>query len=169
MIINREEQEGSSGMTVEDIFKYHAALEPKTAEEAREGLKKMAEALRDISPQNAALHDLLYLHSQTKHFFKVNKFLAVTSPPLKLSGDDMAKLEQQRPATRKKRGRSKRDQKPKEYTRSYTPDFIWGQLINWFKHSVANPATLLSNDKRGLIDLPSIDYCYSQVPLFCLI
>lgn len=34
---------------------------------------------------------------------------------------------------------------PKTVRKSYKPYFVWGQLINWYKQSVADPGATLNN------------------------
>ena len=44
--------------------------------------------------------------------------------------------------------------KPLNERRNYSPQFIWGQLISWFKQTVANPHASLSQDRRGTLSFP---------------
>lgn len=37
---------------------------------------------------------------------------------------------------------------PKTVRKAYKPYFVWGQLINWYKQSVADPGATLNNVSR---------------------
>eukprot|EP00803_Ostreobium_quekettii_P008883 evm.model.scf_335EXC.9 EVM.evm.TU.scf_335EXC.9 scf_335EXC:53090-63556(+) len=43
--------------------------------------------------------------------------------------------------------------------KQYSPEFLWGQLVAWYKQTIYNPSASLSADRRGTISLPSIDSC----------
>jgi len=39
-------------------------------------------------------------------------------------------------------------------TKSYKTTMLWGQLVGWFKQTVANPEASLSQDRRGTLSNP---------------
>lgn len=45
----------------------------------------------------------------------------------------------------------------------YRPQFLWGQLVSWFKQTIYDPSASLSADRRGTLSLPDLESCYCQV------
>ncbi|CAD8208256.1 unnamed protein product [Paramecium octaurelia] len=41
-------------------------------------------------------------------------------------------------------------------SKQYTPQFIWGQLINWNKQTLQNPQSSMAQERRGVLCYPSL-------------
>lgn len=50
----------------------------------------------------------------------------------------------------------KRDSKIERDRKKYYSQFVWGQLISWYKQTISNPESSLSQEKRGPISYPTI-------------
>ena len=60
--------------------------------------------------------------------------------------------------------KASKKQRPRDVVaKQYSPEFMWGQLVSWYKQTIYNPSASLSADRRGTFSLPSIDSCYVQV------
>lgn len=42
-------------------------------------------------------------------------------------------------------------------TRKYSSQFVWGQLVAWYKQTIAQPQASLSQDRRGTLSFPTIE------------
>ena len=51
----------------------------------------------------------------------------------------------------------------KEDSKVYKPQFIWGQMVGWFKQTVSNPEASLSQDRRGTLSYPSFDGSFKKI------
>lgn len=40
--------------------------------------------------------------------------------------------------------------------RRYSSQFVWGQLVSWYKQTIVNPEASLSQDRRGTLSYPMI-------------
>lgn len=141
-----------------------------SAEEARDGLRKVALLLRAAGEDHAALHDLLMLRANTYCLFTANKYTGITSSPVKLSNEDARKSSPSggkegdssgsgaKPVVRRKAPRKSRPSNVE--AKKYSSEFIWGQLVTWYKQTIYNPAASLSADRRGTLSLPAVDCCY---------
>lgn len=38
----------------------------------------------------------------------------------------------------------------------YSSQFVWGQLVSWFKQTIVSPEASLSQDRRGTLSYPMI-------------
>jgi hypothetical protein len=47
----------------------------------------------------------------------------------------------------------------------YKPLFAWGQMAGWFKQTVQDPSASLGSDRRGTVQLPDAESCYSKYSL----
>lgn len=45
----------------------------------------------------------------------------------------------------------------------YRQQYIWGQLVGWFKQTVNNPEASLSQDRRGTLSYPSFESSFKVV------
>ena len=43
------------------------------------------------------------------------------------------------------------------FCKKYGPWYVWGQLNNWYRQTIADPTATLSGDRRGTIALPDIE------------
>jgi hypothetical protein len=41
--------------------------------------------------------------------------------------------------------------------KQYSSQFVWGQLVAWFKQTIASPQSSLSQDRRGTLSYPTIE------------
>lgn len=48
------------------------------------------------------------------------------------------------------------------YKKSYSKNYIWGQLISWFRQTSTDPGASLLQDRRGCLMLPDISSCYAK-------
>eukprot|EP00210_Caulerpa_lentillifera_P005634 g5387.t1 len=144
---------------IAELLKYCKKYQPTNPAEARSGLQHLARMLRKSHSLHLALHDILMLKSRTMYFFKRAQYQGLGSEEVKVSENEIAFSEKLvvDQSSSKKRMRNKIIM-----TKNYPPEFLWGQLIGWFKQSVYNPASSLSADRRGSVSLPSIENCYSQ-------
>jgi hypothetical protein len=51
---------------------------------------------------------------------------------------------------------------PYMWRKSYSKNYIWGQLISWFRQTSADPGASLVQDRRGCLMLPDISSCYAR-------
>lgn len=45
------------------------------------------------------------------------------------------------------------------WEKRYPTEYVWGQLINWFKQT-SSPEINLSKERRGCLMLPDLTWCY---------
>ncbi|GBG92028.1 hypothetical protein CBR_g54148 [Chara braunii] len=100
-----------------------------------------------------AAADLMHIYAYTKCFFTANEYAKFYSPPVMIHALDLGL----NPA-------SGWGDVPKEteFTKSYPRDYIWGQLVFWFKQTVADPGHALQTDRRGFLVLPDPSSCYAK-------
>lgn len=91
----------------------------------------------ESSVHKDALALMLYFIAFTYTYFKPFEYEGFTSPKF-----DGAELNY--------------SSKRKTEQRTYSSQFVWGQLIGWFKQTVANPQASLSQDRRGTLSYPSL-------------
>ena len=41
-------------------------------------------------------------------------------------------------------------------SKEYDQQYVWGQLVGWFKQTVANPNASLSAERRGTLSIPDV-------------
>lgn len=51
---------------------------------------------------------------------------------------------------------------PYMFRKSYSKNYIWGQLISWFRQTSTDPGATLVQDRRGCLMLPDISSCYAR-------
>ncbi|CAD8155749.1 unnamed protein product [Paramecium pentaurelia] len=88
-----------------------------------------------------ALSLILYMMAFTYTYFKPYEYVGFLSPPIE-------DLEWRKVGAFKKKCKSE--------GRAYSSQFVWGQLIGWFKQTVAAPQASLSQDRRGTLSYPAI-------------
>lgn len=52
-----------------------------------------------------------------------------------------------------------------EWVKEYSPDYIYGQLMFWYKQTLAEPGRVAAPLRRGCLQLPDPTSCYSRSPL----
>ena len=52
-----------------------------------------------------------------------------------------------------------------EWVKEYDGDYVYGQLIFWFKHTLPAPGKTLRGLRRGCLVLPDPSCCYSRNPV----
>ena len=135
---------------------------PETAEQARARLLQVRAALEHAGDKafHAQARDLLWLHANTLHYFTIEKFDLVLSPPVNI--DDMKS--QISCEMRTKLPNAVKGNRDKLLQKKYGPLYVWGQLVTWYKQTVYAPDASLSADRRGSLSLPDPESCYSAVP-----
>lgn len=53
---------------------------------------------------------------------------------------------------------------PFMWRKTYSKNYVWGQLISWFRQTSADPGASLVQDRRGCLMLPDISSCYARTP-----
>lgn len=56
----------------------------------------------------------------------------------------------------------KRKRKPGVERKRYRNEFLWAQLVGWFKQTVYDPTASLQADRRGCVILPIVENCYAE-------
>jgi hypothetical protein len=51
---------------------------------------------------------------------------------------------------------------PRPWHKTYNKEYVWGQLIGWYKQSVADPGASLGKAARGCLTLPDVASCYAK-------
>eukprot|EP01083_Nonionella_stella_P141009 433677_1 len=111
-------------------------------------LMELRDELLKLPPTNAAYHhaasDVLLFYASTTYFFHY-------FPPFQGF--------QSRVFTYNELGyRSSSSSYPPP--KKYSPQYVWGQLNFWERHSIESPDSSLSAERRGAITLPNIKCCY---------
>jgi len=116
-------------------------------ENAKKNLLKLRDILRSLKPTNAAYHhaaaDLLHFYAHTKLWFTCGRYQGIQSPNLEIDEYGI-----------------KRTVKG----RNYPAQYLWGSLIYWFKQTIVQPNSSLSQNRRGTISLPTVSCCYTDSP-----
>lgn len=50
----------------------------------------------------------------------------------------------------------------RSWRKTYSKEYVWGQLIGWYKQSVADPGASLVKAARGCLTLPDVSSCYAK-------
>ena len=130
--------------------------------ESKEILLKISKILNEISiSENSmklldykCLSDILYLYSQTKVLFTTNKningcFYGENIQILKRDVDNSCvPLEF---------SNSPLDTVIAEGKKEYENNYIWGQLVGWYKQTVDKPNASLSAERKGVLSYPDIE------------
>eukprot|EP00850_Spirogloea_muscicola_P023604 SM000371S13656 [mRNA] locus=s371:52674:63220:- [translate_table: standard] len=104
-----------------------------------------------VSRHDAAA-DLLHLYAHTETFFTTQEYDAFDSPPLVIRKEDLGL----------RSGGAAVDGGDREWSKTYDRDHILGQLVYWFKQTVADPGHSLAAARRGCLVLPDPSSCYSR-------
>ncbi|KAL3697909.1 hypothetical protein R1sor_011985 [Riccia sorocarpa] len=114
----------------------------------------LRDALRRLPASCNARHDaaadLIHLYAYTRHFFVLEDYGVVTSPPVLITPLDL--------------GTKHSITEDTQWRKVYGKDYVWGQLINWFKQNVVDPGSSLAKSAHGCLVLPDISSCYSRNP-----
>lgn len=51
-------------------------------------------------------------------------------------------------------------------SRKYSSLFVWGQLVAWYKQTIAQPQASLSQDRRGTLSYPTLETIVYFIDLF---
>ena len=134
---------------------------PTSASQAREWFLAARAILLELDGTfHAQASDCLWFYANTHHFFTFERLDMVVSPPVDI--DDMQRVF----------GVSQRTHIPNAFhgkaalmlRKKYSPLYIWGQLVTWFKQTIYTPEASLSADRRGALSLPDPEGCYSATP-----
>jgi len=133
----------------------------KTPQEAREKLLAIAEILEELargdggSKKFAAVIDLIRMFCFTKRFFSCNKVNSFASSAVMCKKHVMYSANSKE--TERMLGRMQDDDKVYTTGKKYSMQFLWGQLIFWFKQTIYDPNASLSADRRGTLSLPDVE------------
>jgi hypothetical protein len=96
-----------------------------------------------------AAADLIHIYAYTKNFFIVEDYAAVESTSMNIHPLDL--------------GSSRHTiSGPRVWHKTYSKEYVWGQLIGWYKQSVADPGASLAKAGRGCLTLPDVSSCYAK-------
>ncbi|KAL4493614.1 hypothetical protein ABPG72_004107 [Tetrahymena utriculariae] len=113
-----------------------------------------------IDPQfhAGALLIVLYFYAFTHTYFTPHEYQPFNSEKMTISETEMFNLE----LLDEDKKNTKKPNKKKNYEeqRSYSSQFIWGQLTVWFKQTVASPQATLSQDRRGTLSYPQLNQSF---------
>uniref|UniRef100_A0A7I4A821 CCHC-type domain-containing protein n=1 Tax=Physcomitrium patens TaxID=3218 RepID=A0A7I4A821_PHYPA len=139
-----------------DLTKQIQEHNPPPGGDIEENLRKSLLWLRDTlrkvpatcMGRHDAAADLIHLYAYTKHFFTNYDYGMVDSPPILIYACDL--------------GPKHSGAGPYMWRKSYSKNYIWGQLISWFRQTSADPGASLVQDRRGCLMLPDISSCYAR-------
>ncbi|XP_024381473.1 histone-lysine N-methyltransferase ATXR3 isoform X3 [Physcomitrium patens] len=121
-------------------------------ENLRRSLLWLRDTLRKVPATCMGRHDaaadLIHLYAYTKHFFTNNDYGLVDSPPILIYACDL--------------GPKHSGAGPYMWRKSYSKNYVWGQLISWFRQTSVDPGASLVQDRRGCLMLPDISSCYAR-------
>ncbi|CAK92634.1 unnamed protein product (macronuclear) [Paramecium tetraurelia] len=98
--------------------------------------------IESCSFNNKAFATILYFMSFTHTYFSSTQYQGFDSKPFE--ENEFEYIPQ--PKNKSKLALSKQ----------YTPQFIWGQLINWNKQTLQNPQSSMAQERRGVLCYPSL-------------
>ncbi|MCO5550473.1 hypothetical protein L7F22_003960 [Adiantum nelumboides] len=96
--------------------------------------------------------DLIHMYAYTKLFFTCQDYPTFESPPLTISPLDLG------PKHAHKLGAAS----SMEWTKTYSKDYVLGQLIFWYTPNIADPGASLSKASKGCLSLPEPSSCYAK-------
>ncbi|KAI5060431.1 hypothetical protein GOP47_0024851, partial [Adiantum capillus-veneris] len=96
--------------------------------------------------------DLIHMYAYTKLFFTCQDYPTFESPPLTISPLDLG------PKHAHKLGAAS----SMEWTKTYSKDYVLGQLIFWYEPNVAEPGASLAKASKGCLSLPDPISCYAK-------
>ncbi|BBN01324.1 [histone H3]-lysine4 N-trimethyltransferase ATXR3 [Marchantia polymorpha subsp. ruderalis] len=112
----------------------------------------LRDALRRLPATCKARHDaaadLIHMYANTKHFFVLEDYAVVKSTPVLITPLDLG--------TKHSLTGNRR------WSKVYSKEYVWGQLINWFKQKAADPGASLAKSSRGCLVLPDVSSCYAR-------
>ncbi|KAK7257506.1 hypothetical protein RIF29_31531 [Crotalaria pallida] len=135
------------------------ARDPSTSGDIQKEVKKSLLWLRDevrnlpctYKCRHDAAADLIHFYAYTKHFFRIQDYNIVTSPPVYISPLDLG------PKYTDKLGSGLQ-----EYRKVYGKNYCFGQLIFWYNQSNVEPDCTLARVSRGCLSLPDIGSFYAK-------
>ncbi|CAD8109195.1 unnamed protein product [Paramecium sonneborni] len=98
--------------------------------------------IQTCSFNNQAFSTILYFMSFTHTYFSSTQYQGFDAKPFE--ENEFEYIPQ--PKNKSKLALSKQ----------YTPQFIWGQLINWNKQTLQNPQSSMAQERRGVLCYPSL-------------
>ncbi|WJX69129.1 hypothetical protein P8452_53417 [Trifolium repens] len=123
--------------------------------ELRKSLLWLRDEIRSLSCTYKCRHDaaadLLHIYAYTKHFFRIQEYQTITSPPVHISPLDLG------PKYTNKLGAE-----IQEYQKVYGENYCLGQLIFWHNQSNSDPDQTLVRASRGCLSLPDIGSFYAK-------
>eukprot|EP00250_Pteridium_aquilinum_P014016 c21723_g1_i2 orf=471-7637(-) len=153
----------SQHISKEDLSEFERKVrehEPSQLGDIEKNLQQSLLWLRDelckapiacVSRHDAAA-DLFHLYAYTKLFFTCQDYPTFESPSLTISPLDLG------PKHAHKLGAAS----SKEWTKTYSKDYVLGQLIFWYKPNVAEPGASLVKASKGCLCLPNPTSCYAK-------
>eukprot|EP00898_Chlorokybus_atmophyticus_P004892 jgi/Chlat1/5403/Chrsp35S05223 len=131
-------------------------------------LRSMLIWLRDevvklpVTPQarHDAAADMLHMYAHTKVFFDGHDYQPLESDPIVVRDEDVGVKLRDMPT---EPGSVEHNSVGETTTtKTYPPQFIWGQLIYWWTQSIADTGCALSQARRGCLTLPDLSCCYGN-------
>ncbi|CAI5477414.1 unnamed protein product [Closterium sp. Yama58-4] len=123
--------------------------------------------------RNDAAADLIHLYAYTTNVFALHEYPPFDSPPMTIVASDLGRnIASPSPSVPPPSSSSSFAHYPQqdewEWVKEYDSDYIYGQLIFWFKQTLVDPGKALRALRRGCLLLPDPSSCYSKNPLQAL-
>lgn len=121
---------------------------------ARKCLADISAILRSVNSLKVAIPafcDILIMYAKTEHYFTQNeRYKKSRSDTVAIRNCDVrhpegANMDQYSQGKKKYEG-----------CKEYDSQYIWGQLVGWFKQTVDKPNASLSADRRGTLSIPDV-------------
>ncbi|CAM6122763.1 unnamed protein product [Calypogeia fissa] len=96
-----------------------------------------------------AAADLIHIYAYTRNFFIAEDYAVVESAPMDIHPLDLGSSRHSSSGTR-------------VWHKTYSKEYVWGQLMGWYKQSVADPGASLAKAARGCLTLPDVSSCYAK-------
>ncbi|CAI7777061.1 unnamed protein product, partial [Closterium sp. NIES-54] len=123
--------------------------------------------------RNDAAADLIHLYAYTTNVFALHEYPPFDSPPMTIVASDLGRnIASPSPSVPPPSSSSSFAHYPQqdewEWVKEYDSDYIYGQLIFWFKQTLVDPGKALRALRRGCLLLPDPSSCYSKNTLQAL-
>jgi hypothetical protein len=103
----------------------------------------------NTSLNNKIISDILYMYAFTHHYFTPHDYNAHSSEEMIICPKEFLNFSSKKEELSRK--------KDFHETRKYSSLFVWGQLVAWYKQTIAQPQASLSQDRRGTLSFPTFD------------
>lgn len=104
---------------------------------------------------------MLYMYAFTHTYFTPHEYEAHSSEEMVISPKEFLNFSSKKEELSRK--------KDFHDSRKYSSLFVWGQLVAWYKQTIAQPQASLSQDRRGTLSYPTLEtIVYSRAYLAVL-